>query len=309
MRVRRTREQVATVKAIPGRTAVDRKAERKGDIVPMPRSAPKPIIIATDSAPPNLQTTRPGNYLHVSDLIHRCMRKRAIHDARETQPPPRVLTMSDMLTFSQGDAIHDLLKDRVRLGWPDKMWGVWSCKCETLMHEEPCTFAEIDQEEECPHCLSRVTKYHEVPIFNDEYGIVGNPDVLLKFPKEGAFFVSELKSIADNSWQELRRPLPDHVLQVLMYWFLMREKGYRMFDKVGVAYASKAWKFGNTQPLKEFLIEPEKELHKIEPLLEDALAYKNHRGGGKLPPRIVCSSSASKEAKTCEVKEVCFSCR
>lgn len=265
-----------------------------------------PLGAVLEAAGATMQAPRPGHYLHVSDLLSKCVRKRALLHKYNIRAKARRLSLSDELTFAQGDAIHDLLKDRARRGAPQQVWGKWSCRCESLMHEEPCTFAEIDQEEECPHCGSTVTKYHEVSMFDEEYWIVGNPDLILYQPESAAFHITELKSIAESQFKELARPKPEHVLQVVFYWYLMRKLGYKLTDKVSILYASKGWMFGNAKPYIEFVIDPEKELHRLDDMLEDARGHREAVETGKLPPRIVCSTRQTKDAKDCEVCNLCF---
>lgn len=253
-----------------------------------------------------MQHTRPGHYLHVSDLISKCVRQRAIHNRLKVAPATRKLTLSDMLTFAQGDAIHDVLKEQLRLSRPDRLWGKWSCKCESLMHDEPCTFDEVDQEEECPHCHTKVTKYHEVSMFDEELWVVGNPDVILWLEEYRAYHVTELKSMADTQFKELTRPKPEHVLQVVWYWYLMGKLGYPLTDRVSIVYASKAWSFNKAD--REFVIDPRKELHRIEEQIEDARAYRAAYEDKKaaLPLRSMCASNTTKAAKECMVCDTCF---
>ncbi len=314
MAIRRTRTREEPVaqgtrvnRALGNRMQRQREESKKATHLIVRYKGPtSPLAHAIEGAGAELQGIRPGKYLHVSDLLSKCIRKRALHDLQGTVPPPRRLTLSDLLTFAQGDAIHDLLKGRARKGAGNQVWGNWSCKCKSLYHEEPCTYGEIDQEEECPHCLTKVDTYHEVPMRDEEYWIVGNPDLILYLENLDAFFITELKSIAPDQFKELVRPKPEHVLQVVFYWFLMQRLGYRLVDKVSIFYATKGWLFGGTKPYKEFVIDPEKELKRLDPMLADAAANKRYVEEGVLPPRIFCSSANSKDAKACEVAEPCF---
>lgn len=271
-----------------------------------------PFTQALERAPGHIQPTRPGEYLHVSDLLSKCVRRRALNAMLGVQAPSKRLTLSDLMTFAQGDAIHDVLKDRARQGGPQQVWGKWSCKCKALYHEEPCTYGEIDQDEVCPHCESRVEYYHEVSMRDEEHWIVGNPDMLQYLANLDAFHITELKSIAASQFEELVRPKPEHVLQVLFYWWLMRRLGYRLTNRCTIFYASKGWMFGSKQPYKSFLIDVEHQLHRLDDMIEDARAHKASilavRQGSvpALPARTVCSSPSSKDAKSCEVCDTCF---
>lgn len=267
---------------------------------------------AVRTATQRIRPMRGGDYLHVSDLIHRCIRARALTEQYGLMPPSQTLTMSDIMTFAQGDAIHDEAKAMAREGAPHMTWGKWSCKCEFLFHHEPCTYSEIDQEETCPHCLGKVDHYHEVSFFDDEYGVVGNPDLLFYIPRSGAFHINEIKSISHEQWKELTRPKPEHVFQVCWYWLLMHRKGVRLTDRVSVIYFTKGWLFGNQSIKKEFMIDPQAELHRLDDMIADALAYKAHRlaraAGEENPtlPLRQCANDQTKQAKGCHACDVCF---
>lgn len=248
---------------------------------------------------------RGGEYLHVSDLIHRCIRAKAISEVHTLAAPMQRLSMSDVFTFAQGDAIHDAAKAKARDGSPQMVWGKWSCKCEFLFHTEPCTYSAIDQEETCPHCLSKVDRYHEVSMFDDEYMVVGNPDLVFLIPRSKAFHVTEIKSISHEQWKDLTRPKPEHVFQVVWYWHLMQRKGYKMTDRVSVVYITKGWLFGSQSNIKEFMIDPREELHRLADMIADAKAYKDAREGGALPTR-TCAAREAKAAQECHVCDVCF---
>jgi hypothetical protein len=146
--------------------------------------------------------------------------------------------------------------------------------------------------------------YEEVPMRDKELMIVGTPDIITYMHTHSAFYVSELKSIAHDRWKDLVRPLPEHVIQILFYWFLMHRKGYRMANRASVLYATKGWMFSG-QPYKEFSIDAQSMLSRLEPYLEDARALKEARGGGALPLR-TCPTEQAPEARKCEACRVCF---
>lgn len=143
---------------------------------------------------------------------------------------------------------------------------------------------------------------------DDDLWIVGNPDLLLYLPDLDAIHITELKSIAPDQFKELTRPKPDHVLQVVFYWYLMNKLGYHLTDKVSIFYATKGWVFGSTKPYREFVIHPQLELHRLEDMIEDARAHKAaiQDKQAPLPLRTLCASPGAKEAKNCSVCEICF---
>ncbi len=331
VRRQRTRQQPANVtetppisqrRALARQHKTDRAAAPKQldlPVVPLLSQDGDPFVKAVAKASYKIQPTREGDYLHVSDLLSKCIRKRCITRHLGIKPPSKRLSLSDMLTFAQGDAIHDTLKDVARRGDPNQVWGKWSCTCEALMHEEPCTYGEIDQEEECEHCRSKVTKYHEVSMFNEEYWIVGNPDMLQFIAGIQAFHITELKSISPEQYKDLLCPKPEHVQQVVFYWWLMRELGYRLTNKCTIFYATKGWVFGGTAPYKSFLVDVQSELHRLDVMLEEAAehkrsilsiiastAAKGRKPALTFPLRTHCATRDTKVAKSCEVCDVCF---
>jgi hypothetical protein len=330
--VRRIRTRAVT-QAVANPTVAERRARAKAtkeDRQSAPKELDRPVVAlgsqdgdpfvgAVQRASYKIQDTREGDYLHVSDLLSKCIRKRCLNKTLGIKAPSKRLSLSDMLTFAQGDAIHDVLKDVARRGDPGQVWGKWSCNCESLMHTEPCCFDEIDQDEECPHCHTTVTKYHEVSMFNEEHWIVGNPDMLQFLRVLQAYHITELKSISPDQYKELVRPKPEHVLQVVFYWWLMRALGYRLTNKCTIFYATKGWVFGGTAPYKSFLVDVQSELHRLDDMLEDAKAHKRSiqsiiastESKSKklpitLPPRVHCATKATKDAKNCEVCDICF---
>lgn len=254
------------------------------------------------------QAMRSGEYLHVSDLISKCVRARSLLELHQITLPVKNLSLSDRMTFAMGDAIHDVAKALARDGSPDLAWGKWSCKCGYLHHDDPCVFSEVE-EEVCPHCNTRVDVYQEVSIFDEEYGIVGNPDLVFWLPRKGAFHINEIKSISDTQWKELRRPKPEHILQVVFYWLLCHRKGMPLTDRVSIIYFTKGWMFGTQDNYKEFLVDPQAELHRLEDMVADAKAYKAARVSGDLAllPTRTCATAEAKDAKACTACDLCFS--
>lgn len=249
---------------------------------------------------------RGGDYLHVSDLLHNCMRRRALAERFEIPAAPQSLTFTDEYTFAQGDAIADVIMRRVAQAAPEQLWGKWKCRCGTYAIDEPCVLAEVDPDVICEHCGTPVNTYVEVSMRDDEYMIVGNPDLILLHPKQKAFHVGELKSIAAKQFDELVRPKPDHVLQAVFYWLLMHRKGFRMSDRVSIFYTTKGYVFRG-DPYVEFSIDPLAELPRLRDYIEDAVAVKNARAGGDLPPRTTCATPDAPAAKKCDLCTRCFS--
>lgn len=323
MVIRRTRTpRTEEVPVAPGSRLEQRLAARRASIAATGPSEPDPnnptIVPMSQHVEPfsdviaranyRMQSVRPGDYLHVSDLLSKCIRRRVLEARLRVAQPPRRLTLSDIMTFAQGDAIHDVLKQQATIARPAMVWGKWSCKCEFLKHEEPCTYSEIDQDEVCPHCGTKVDRYHEVSMVDHELMVVGNPDIILYIQRLKAFCPVELKSIAPDQFKDLTRPKPEHVLQIVWYWYLMHKLGYPVTDKVSIFYATKGWMFGSKQPYLEFVIDPSVELRRLDDMIEDARAYAAAIQSKKapLPARTFCSSPGDKKAKDCGVCANCF---
>lgn len=276
-----------------------------GRVVPLPDPDAMILTDILDKVRGESRAARVGKYLHVSDLLGKCIRKFSLMHRFDVALPSQRLTLSDSLTFSQGDAIHDVIKARATRGGISMVWGKWSCKCETLKVEEPCTYDDIDHTAVCPACGGEIDRYHEVSMRDEDLYIVGNPDLLLYIRDLDALHVTELKSIAHDAWKELVRPKPDHVLQVTFYWYLMRKLGYTVTDRVSVLYVTKGYMFQGV-PYKEFTFDVQSELHRLEPYLEDARAHKAAADGKELPVRTLCAAESSPHARKCEVAKICF---
>lgn len=276
---------------------------KTGGVVLLPEDT-TPLTDLLDKARILSRPPRDTSYLHVSDLVGKCLRKIALVDMLGIPHRPQNLRLTDLLTFAQGDAIHDVLKANAVRAGSSAVWGGWSCKCGTCTVPEPCLHSEVDNDRRCPACKGPIEVYQEVPTTNKEYEVVGNPDLILYLREQNALHITELKSISHDAWKELVRAQPDHVIQVLFYWFLMQEAGYRLTNKVSILYATKGWIFSGS-PTKEFVIDAPSQMHRLQPYLQDAKAVKESRAGGELPPRI-CPSESAPDAKKCEVCRSCF---
>ncbi len=246
---------------------------------------------------------RQTEYLHVSDLLGKCMRKFAIVESLGMQVKSQGLSLTDSLTYAQGDAIHDVIKARVASGAPRSAWGNWACRCRTTKTAVPCLAKDVTLGP-CPACGGAVEIYQEVSMRNEEFKIVGNPDLLTYIDTHDALHITELKSMGHDNWKELARPDPDHVIQALFYWFLMHHAGYRLTNKVSIVYITKGWMFSGA-PYKEFVVEAQGQIARLDIYLEEARRMKLFRGSNMLPARI-CVSDTAPVARKCEVCKVCF---
>lgn len=273
-----------------------------GSVAPVSDEA-EPLSIVLGRARSVARAPRSMEYMHVSDLIGKCIRKIALVERSEAVLAPQSLNYNDALTFAQGEAIHTVIKQRAAGGSPSEVWGRWSCLCGTKATKLPCLLSQAPKDT-CSACRTPVDRYREIEVKDKEYMITGSPDLILYAPRLKALHVTELKSISHDAWKELLRPQPDHILQTVFYWHLMHRQGYRLTDKVSILYATKGWMFSGS-PFKEFMVNPQDHVHRLKPLIDDALAIKEARKGGNLPVR-TCASPQSPDAKKCEMCSLCF---
>lgn len=270
-----------------------------------PNDDAAPLTEILNKARSQSRPARQSEWIHVSDLIGKCIRKIALREQQDLPPANQVLTLMDMLTFAVGDTIHDVLKERTWVGSPSEVWGNWSCKCKKMQTSEPCLFDQLDHSHACEACDGGYTQYVEVPMRDDELRIVGTPDLILYLQSLSALYITELKSIAHAQWEELVRPKPEHVIQVLFYWFLMRRLGYRLVARISILYCTKGYVFGGS-PIKEFSFDPREIISRLDPYLQEAEELRRYRREGVIPIRTMCASDRSPEAKKCEMCSTCF---
>ncbi len=268
---------------------------------------PEPMTDILAHARATVRPARSNDYLHVSDLIHRCMRAVALQEFLQQARPAQQLRLADQLTFAQGDAIADVALKAVLGVSPTTLWGNWECRCKQTRTTTPRTAAEATPDTVCEHCNQPLDNYVEVPMFNDEYKIVGNPDILLYLEQFDAFHIVELKSITPNDFPDLLNPKPEHILQSIFYWWLMQRLGYRLTTKVSIVYFNKGHSFRGS-PYKEFLVDVASQVARLDMFLEEALALKAYREGtAPMPERTRCTTADDSLAKKCHVCQACFS--
>lgn len=299
-------------KKVSGEVGQVIKRRRRQDVAPTVRGMSGAVVSLFDPddfvighlnrAPSHYNHQRDGDNLHVSDLIGKCIRKLALSKRFGTKLPPERIYDGLGITFAQGDAIHDFVKARIAHGHPELMYGTWGCKCGRTTTPKPTTLAGSTGT--CSHCEGPVNQYHEIKVVDPEYGITGSPDFLMLLDRLDVFHITEIKSINGEAFKELVRPMPDHVIQVTFYWHLMRRAGYSLTDRVSILYSNKAYSFKS--PYKEFTVDVQASVSRLEPYIEDAKAYKAALGGGPLPLRSTCSTETSPEAKKCPMAAMCF---
>lgn len=298
----RLRRSVVTAPTQGGsKNAVNRRANKqinKAQAKILPYDAGEVLIPSLMK--PSKQKYRHGKYVHVSDLVSKCLRKVAVSDKYHIPIPDSDLWPSLRLTFAQGTAIADVMVNDAIQQSTDLVYARWSCACGVV--EETGVHSYVCGKKICNKCGGINNKYNELTFTDEEYAIVGNCDLALLI--NDALYLTEIKSIAGEAWKTLEAPKPDHTLQALFYWLLARRNGHSLHDKISIIYASKGYVFGN--PYKEFTVQPSKSLHRLDEYLEDAKALKEYKDGGKLPMKVECPTIDCTMAKNCHISGPCF---
>lgn len=249
--------------------------------------------------PPN--AFRYGEYTHVSDLLYKCLRMVAISYRDEVPIIGETRRDGQDITLSIGEAVHDYITDKAIRTRPEEVYGSWTCRCRYKKVHNTVA-AEARKKPRCPRCRTKLTRYQEMVVFNEEYKISGSIDLTFLINK--ALYLTELKSMKHSKWEELTRPIPDHIIQVVFYWWLCNQLQIKIHPQVSIIYCTKDWTFKN--PYKEFIINPEDYVRRLDDYLEEAKALKAARAGGTLPVKI-CPTIQSPQAKKCEMCTICFS--
>lgn len=242
---------------------------------------------------------RYGDYLHVSDLLHKCVRMVALSNLHDVKIVGNTLYDNDEIAFAIGHSIQEYLTSKLKKTSPTKLYGRWSCACGKCSTET--TYDRAIESGTCQHCDTLLDRYNELFLPNEEYGISGSIDIALQ--EDGHLYVVESKSIKKEDFEGLVRPLPDHVLQTTFYWWLAKENKRPIVNQASIVYTNKA--YARASPFKEFIIKPQDYVSRLGDYLEDAKSYKESLKGGPLPVR-TCPSVTSPVAKKCALCALCF---
>lgn len=277
-----------------------RRGLRKGVVV---ETETRDVVIPHLHTNPSAQQFREGEYMHASDLIYRCTRAMALSDQLAVPFTPELVFDGRGLTFAQGRAIQDYVTNRLKTNASEKLYGDWRCLCQEKRHTG--TYDTARRLSACERCKGQVVNYHEITIQNEKYKIIGSVD--LSLIENRALYVIECKSINKKDWDAQVRPQPDHVIQLLLYWFLMREAGYSLNEMGSILYVVKEFKIGS--PYKEWQVNCVEQIDRgrLRDYLNDAMVLKRARARNELPPRITCADMNSPAARKCSFALQCFS--
>lgn len=292
-------EKPVVRKRIAGRSSKD--LGMGDDVVQLDPNA-TPILTLMSEQPKNNNLFRAGEYLHVSDMLNKCVRQIALSEKHMMPMPANRLSEWMSLTFRVGEAIHDFIKEKFVSANGARLYGRWRCACKHTVTEN-MLLAQVPKIK-CEKCGMVPSIYDECRVTNEEAKVVGHADIMLLFD-DGYYYPVEIKSIKHEEWMELTRPKPDHLMQLISYWRFHKEKGYRMASRGTVLYVSKGFLFKGT-PYKEFSVQIAGTEQRLQPYLDSAMELVRYRETGKLPTRVLCRNESSPMAKQCHVCGMCF---
>ena len=249
---------------------------------------------------PNPARFMEEDYLHVSDIIHQCLRKISLHKIKEIDCNTEYLSDTQAITFRIGVGIHDFVIDRMKRTVPEELYGRWSCSNRHVM--ELGTYADISHRQ-CETCGQRLDQYNEYMMRDDGYKLTGSIDLMRKI--DDHFFLTEIKSISGKGFEQLSSAHHAHIIQILLYWHMANRMGLPVYDTVSIVYIRKEYSFKNVY--KEFTLHPRNMEAKIAPYLSAIVEYNNAIHTGSPVPRTICSSINTSRAKDCELCQLCFS--
>lgn len=266
------------------------------------------------------------DYLRGSGLSSVCGRREGIFLLNPHLRGEAKRTAGGVMTVDWGHMLHEWWQNRYLgpMGW---LLGRWACtRCLTV--------TAGTMPENCPGCsggrhswveylddkgitrreLIDTIKFVEMFVCDDELRYSGHPDGLLKMPglPTGYQVLFELKSIKTDNYDRLKKPLPEHEIQVHGY---MRPLG--VTDAL-VVYVDKGkqcpWKIraggfvSGPARIKVFHVPFNDEFWEVT-----AKRIRDHwrARSGEDPRSIIrlCKSPSAQFARFCVAREICFSFR
>ena len=264
----------------------------------LPANWLRSILAAGDAQPDRTRRGAEG-HIHVSGLIGFCAREHVILRLHSDQPVLNNVDAGMRIVWALGRAAEHHVRDSVISIRRNDVMGVWRCPCGETKH------TGYRPSVNCRRCQKSVHVYGEMTLFDEEAGVSGNPDVLIR---EGQFIVPvEIKSMNKKEWDTLAAPKGDHVFQVMGYAAILRRLRYPVHRNAIIVYVSKDYMFGS--PYKEFQIDTESRSLNAqwERSRQEAIAAHAATASGVIPARTMCQTVDSTRAKTCKCTLQCFS--
>lgn len=198
-----------------------------------------------------------------------------------------------------------------------RAFGMWRCRCRATEARGHLPTPP----QRCTRCGTLADRYDEVTLADDDAGIMGNPDMLLK--QGTRYTVIEIKSIktkstsAHDGFDSIEAPQPKHVEQGFSYVKLGERNGLYMHEKPVTLYVAKD--FDPKKWYKALLPSPQLLGQVKEDVATSRAAAKEYRIARQAadaeperrdeftPPKIEkCATNANACKKSCPVWAECY---
>lgn len=254
----------------------------------------------------NRNVHRDTDHLHPSELAKRDWCPRAAwYKIKKYPATAESSSFSRLNVFEEGHGIHHK--------WQTWLWkagvlsGNWKCKnCNHV-------FTGVSPSS-CSACGDSNIHYAEVPIYSEEYKLIGHADGEV-VDKEGKALI-EIKSVGlgtvrwehpslhkaysdgllslDSLWNNIKKPFVSHIRQGQIY---MHFTGH---DEIVFIYE---WK--PSQEVKEFRVKYQEDI--VQPILDNCKLVIKHLDNDTLPDTPVWAESInSSGCKFCPYKKECW---
>jgi hypothetical protein len=251
-----------------------------------------------------------SEYIHVSSLIDYCARRESLAwTTRNSGAPIRranVLPGLRIIWALGRAAEHHVREQFIKARDARGVLGIWECGCGKTKRE-----GLRPKSAKCPTCDSGLSRYKEIPLFDHDAKIVGNPDLLFVRPDNDLVRVVEIKSMNAAEFKELEAPLANHVIQAASYNRLAEINDMGPDAFVTIFYVCKDF---NMKPYKSFTVPITPQIIALLDAMFEAaqeradwVADTESGANVALPPRLgFCTSVQSPRAKKCPECVGCF---
>ncbi len=272
--------------------------------VPVEQDLLKNIVDRMDVVP---DTRRVGAnpWVHVSNLVRgMCTRQFWLARAYDTPVVSR-WRGAHRVAFAMGHAaeahVRGSLIDAME---PEQLFGCWTCRCGQARRNMCVLPTGEDQDgwARCGACGRSIDIYREPTLRNEEYRIIGRPDLTLHDAQRYKIVV-EFKSISIAGWNALGGPEPEHLAQALLYRWMYEQSGYAVHDEVILFYVSKDFNWRGS-PYKEYHIDATSAGCHL--MIEAALAASRECFADEVPPNRTCPRPDHHIARACPLATICF---
>jgi hypothetical protein len=253
---------------------------------------------------------RSHKVVHVSTVTDAelgfCPRQFALLDVLEQKLPPEFINAALQVAFDNGEALHDLCRNK----WlRHDVIGMWRCKgCKEERH-----FTKLPPSKDKYACVHE-WEYHEEKFVDPASGISGSIDFFVDMGNK-KLTVVEAKSIDKDQFGKLAGPMAKHRIRSQVYLALIdRAAPKEVKDQIDltharILYISKGFgkmnaDHGKVLPFKEFSVQRNDEA--VEQYFELGQRVQTFRKGGVLP-HVICANHMDKRAQACPVVKQCFS--